>query len=61
MEIDNHVDTTVLGSNCLPFHDFEWSVDVSEWEASTEIFECLNFSRTIVYDHPISGQVYILV
>ena len=47
MEIDNHAYTTVLGSNCLPIHDFEKSVDVSEWEVSAEIVDCTTFSRTI--------------
>ena len=61
IEIDDHIDTTVLGSDCLPVHDFERSVDVSEWEASAEIVECPTFSRTIEYDYPISGKVCIFV
>ena len=36
MGIDNHTDTTVIGSNCVPIHDFGISVDVSGWEASSE-------------------------
>ena len=34
MEINNDADKTVLGSNCLPIHDFDRSVDVSGWDAS---------------------------
>ena len=34
MEINNHADTTVLGSNCLPIHDFERLVDVFGWDVS---------------------------
>ena len=61
MEINNHADTTVLGSNCLPIHDFEISVDVSGWDASSDGVECPKISGAIAYDHPISGQVYMLV
>ena len=32
MEIDNHTNTTVLGSNWLTIHDFGRSVDVSGWD-----------------------------
>ena len=39
MEIDNHADTTVLGSNCLPIHDYGISVDVYGWDASAGSFE----------------------
>ena len=34
MEIDDHADTTVLGSNFLPIHDFGRLVGVSGWDAS---------------------------
>ena len=36
-------------------------VDVYGWDASDESIKCPTISRAIVYDHPISGQVYILV
>ena len=61
MEIDNHVYTTVLGLNCLPVHYFEIPVDVSGWYANSGSVECLIISRAIAYNHPISGQVYMLV
>ena len=37
-EIDNHADTMVSGSNCLPFHYFDILVDVSGWYASAGSF-----------------------
>ena len=61
MGVDNHADTTVLGSNCLPIHDFGRSVDVSGWERSSGSVECPIISGTIEYDYPIGGQVYMLV
>ena len=57
MEINNHTDTTMLVSNCLPIHDFGRLVDVSGWEASAGIVESLTISGAIEYDHPKSGQV----
>ena len=38
MEINNHADTKVLGSNFLPVHDFGILVDVYGWDASTGSF-----------------------
>ena len=61
MEIDNHVGTTVLGSNFLPIHDFEISVDVSGWDASDGGVECPTISGAIAYDQTISGKVYMFV
>ena len=61
MDINNHADKTVLRSNCIAVHYFERSVDVSGWEASVGIVECPTISGAIPYDHPISGNVYMLV
>ena len=61
MKIDNHTDTTVLGSNCLPVHDFERLVDVSGWEASAGSVECPRISGAIAHEDPVSGKVYMLV
>ena len=47
MEINNHADTTVLGSNCLPIHHFEISVDVSGWYASSGSVKCPTISGVI--------------
>ena len=51
----------LLGSNFLPVHDFEISVDEYEWEASSESVECPTIFGDIENDHPISGRVYMLV
>ena len=61
METDNQADTIVSGSNFLPIHDFERSVDVSGWDASSGSIECPTIYWYIAYDHPISGQVYMMV
>ena len=61
MEIDNHADTTVLGSNLLPVHDFDRFLYVSGWDASAGSVQCPSISGAIAYDHPISGQVYMVV
>ena len=60
MEIDNHADTMMLGSNCLPVHDFDIPVDVSGWYASAGSVECPTFSRAIAYEHPIGEKSYML-
>ena len=51
----------MLGSNCLPIHDFGRSVDVSGWDASDGSAECPKISGAIAHDHLISGQVYMLM
>ena len=61
MEINNHADTTVLVSNCLPVHDFEISVDTSIWYARSGSVERTTISVAIAYEHPISRQVYMLM
>ena len=45
--IDNHEDTTLLGSNLLPIHDFERLVDVSGWDLSAGSVECPKISGAI--------------
>ena len=44
MEINNHADTTVLGSNGLPIHDLERLVDVFGWYVSVVSVECPTIS-----------------
>ena len=61
MEINNHANTTVLGSDFLPIHDFERWVDVSRWYLSAGSVEFPTISGDIEYDYPISEQVYMLV
>ena len=61
MEIDNAADKTVLFSNCLPIHDFGILMNVSGWDVSAGSVECPTIYVAILYDHPIIGQVYMLV
>ena len=51
----------MFGSNCLPVHSFEVSVDVSGRNASAGSEECTTISKDIEYDHSISEHVYMLV
>ena len=51
----------MVGSNCLPIHNFEILVDVSGYDASAGSDKCPTISRDVSYDHPISGQFYMLV
>ena len=62
MEIDNHADTTVLGRDVLVIHDFGCPVDVVGWNPKDgKSLECPTITGALAYDHPISGQTYILV
>ena len=47
MDIDNHTETMVYASNCLPVHDFEILVYVSVWEERDGSVECPNISGGI--------------
>ena len=60
MEIDNHADTTVLGRECLPFHDYEQPVDVVGYNPKLGSQQCPTISGAVAYDHPVTGQIYIL-
>ena len=61
MDIDNHKYMTMLGSNCLPIHYFERSVDVSKWDTSAGSVECPIISGGIEYYHLVLGKVYMCV
>ena len=61
MELDTHADTTVLGHNCLLIHDFDKTVSVTGWDASAGATECRTVSGVVAYDHPVTGQAYMLV
>ena len=61
IEIDNHADTKVLGSNFLPIHDFRKLAYVYGWYASAGSVKRPTISEAIAYDHPKSGKVYMLV
>jgi hypothetical protein len=61
-ELDNHADTTVLGSNtALIIHDFERPVRVHGYDATVAQRDaCKTVSGVVAYDHP-DGTVYYLV
>ena len=61
METTNHADTKVLGSNCLPIHDFERLVVVSRWYTGARSFKCPTICGSIAYDQQISSKVYMFV
>ena len=61
MELDTHADTTVLGRNCLLIQDFNKTVSVTGWDASAGATECRTVSGVVAYDHPVTGQTYMLV
>ena len=61
MELDTHADTTVLGRNCLLIHDFDKTVSVTGWNVSDGATKCWTVSGVVAYDHPVTGQAYMLV
>ena len=61
MEIENHVDTTLLGDKCLVAHDFNRHVDVSGYDPISGNQECATITGATAYDQPVTGQTYMLV
>ena len=61
MELDTHADTTVLGRNCLLIQDFDKTVSVTGWYALAGATKCRTVSGVVAYDHPVTGQAYMLV
>ncbi len=61
MELDTHADTTVLGRHCLVVQDFNQPVDVSGWDSKLCTIKCLIVTGMVAYDHPTTGQTYMLV
>ena len=62
-ELENHADTCVVGTKtALLIHDYDRPVKVHGYdEGVREIEECRTVSAVIVYDHPESGDTYMLV
>ena len=56
-----HADRTVLGRNCLLIQDFNKTVSLTGWNASAGATECWTVSGVVAYNHPITGQAYMLV
>ena len=61
MELDTHADTTVLGKHCLVVQDFNRPVDVLGWDSKLGTIECPKVTGVVAYDHPTTGQTYMLV
>jgi hypothetical protein len=61
MELDTHADTTVLGKSCLLIQDFDRTVSVSGWDATTGAKDCPTVTGVVAYDHPSTGQTYMLI
>ena len=61
MELDTYANTTVLGRHCLLILDFNKTVSVTGWDASAGATECRTVSGVVAYNHPVTGQAYMLV
>eukprot|EP00978_Attheya_sp_CCMP212_P012779 scaffold31941_cov69-Attheya_sp.AAC.6 len=61
-ETDSHANTSVVGKECLVFHDFERPVNVSGFDSS---FGTVNdrsvISAALAYDDPTTGEVIIVI
>ena len=62
-ELDNHADTCVVGPDtALLIHDFDRPVRVHGYKEDVgTVNNCRTVSVVLVYDHPESGKVYMLV
>ena len=61
MECDSHADTSVVGSNCLIIHDYERPVRVFGYDPNDGAKDYRTVTAAVAYDHPQTGQVYMLV
>ena len=61
MELDTHANTSVLGKHCLVVQDFNQPVDVLGWDSTLGNIECPTVTGVVAYDHPTTGQTYMLV
>ena len=62
-ELDSHADTCVVGQHtALLIHDFDRQVRVHGYdEAIGQAVNCRTVSAVIAYDHPETGEVYMLI
>ena len=62
-EINNHAETCVVGTNnTLLIHDYDRPVQVHKYDEGVgEIESYRTVSAVILYDHPESGDTYMLV
>eukprot|EP00978_Attheya_sp_CCMP212_P038406 scaffold190171_cov30-Attheya_sp.AAC.1 len=61
-ETDSHDDTSVVGKECLVFHDFERPVNVSGFDSSLgTVNDRSVVSAALAYDDATTGEVIIVV
>ena len=62
-ELDNHADTCVVGlGTALLIHDFDRPVRVHGYKEDVgTVNNCRTVSAVVAYNHPQSGEVYMLV
>ena len=51
----------MLGQNCLLIQDFDKTVAVTGWDSLAGATKCWTVSGVVAYDHPVTGQAYMLV
>ena len=61
IENDNHVDTTFLDRDALTVHDWNCPIKVTGYNPKTGSTECPTITGAVAYNHPFTGQTYILV
>ena len=61
VECDSHADTSVLAKEALIIHDYGRPVSVYSYDKEDGCKEYRTVSAAVAYDHPQTGQVYMLV
>ena len=61
VECDSHADTSVVGKEALIIHDYGRPVSVYSYDKEDGCKEYHTVSAADAYDHPQTGQVYMLV
>ena len=61
VECDSHADTSVVGKEALIIHDYGRPVSVYSYDKEDGCKEYRTVSAAVAYDHPQTGQVYMLV
>jgi len=58
LELDSHADTCVLGRDALILLDYDHPVVVEGYDPSLGTKTYATFSGELVYDDPLTGEVY---
>jgi hypothetical protein len=61
VECDSHADTSVVGKEALIIHDYWRPVSVYSYDKDNGCKEYCTVSAAVAYDHPQTGQAYMLV